>query len=1218
MEPTSTGTLLMSLGKLGAGAASGALKGIVNKRLLRLRVSFASARKAKKNDIVVGPKAIRDWLRRDDVQSQLESGTSADVEAAVRNLAWRLAGEDSKRQKDALTLLGIILDEYLRALMTSDATVLANRRTLSKIESKSEEIRSDLEDRTGLILQAMTLPDVFVDDLAKLHPWRRHEANELGRSWPEFRRYVHTLCSSESPSSVLGQWATNPPDTFSEAPAEAWCWFGVLASDYGEHEASHKFFTQGLAAGAVPSNYWWARTALNFAGEHGDPQRVRDVIARSELLHPLGSAVLLMLDNKYIAAETTLMQWQPNTANDHMLRKLLMSKCAELSEDPNRAISIALEACSKHPEASGPALRAAEMLLNRGLYGISDNPLADFAQAHTLAIRARDGRRSWRGDSVAAILVAIKACVLGNEPEQAWRYTQGPPDGAITPEEAGDLRLRRETAILAACMSNFDFALHVAEKINEPYITAWVGAFAAHGRGDNAAAESGWMKAWDLATDDFDRLQAANALAPLGMAMPDLSDIAAKHPHVIEKINTIHRVMSAPGDRITILRARAHEAEVLTVLLAEQLGAIGRHDEAAKALEAGAQRWNSPLLEKMAASRYLHAGDYPAAITATHAALSMAGPGWESELNILSIRLEALEAEGLYAESLVTVRRMIMIAPDNPSVRWALTHCLVRSGDADGAWAALTGTGEPIEPRNLQDARTWISLASAHDRSPRFVNRSLEIMRRFPEDPDFLGAVLGQIYFGLSTNESEINENDLQALHAATARFTEANPNSSVFRMITVGPDSNPLAALEPEFKDRHGSKEAAEIGRLIQNGELPLGMATEMTSRSYAELAIQRGSGLVYSQNPLRAEEARLSVAAAIGHLTAIDTTAAVSLALLDPQIADQLTGVFASIESTDAAFRDAQRAQQTLDMRSTLSANWNEQEQRIVASVITAETANKAAEMARRTVATLRAATRRNWSAPRHLADLGMSGAWLSTLDYAIDSDTPFWSDDLLLRLVALEYGVSSFGTLDVIGELVRTGRLSPDIGQVAEATLVANYHVDTGFKAEVMRLAAELTGWKGAGAAAALTRVNTWDSPPQVVEFLHEALSKVVRESPDSAQEWVRNAATGLINIVDHDLPASLNLQLLLKGMFPQPWMQPDTLPFVLKGIRNAAKDSELEIEDPLQEVLSLMHRKFLEEHEPAGAAELLLMWVRHLEVSDREMAARIILMDRPQSL
>lgn len=1210
MEPITTG-LVNSLGKLGAGVASGALKNLLRKRLLRYRVSSAAARKAKEARIQVSPLAIHGWLGRDDVRSQLCAGTSKSIETAIENLAWRLDGNEGTRHANATTLLKLVLDEYLRTQSPQDAHVVANGWTQAKIESDGERTRTAVNDQTSILLEVLEGPDVFDDDLTYLHPWRRQEAAQIALVWPTFRRFVHILSSGDTPGDVLAQWSSHHPEGFENAPPEAWCWFGLIASDYGAQEASHAFITRGIELGAAPSNYWWARTALNFAGDSGDYDRAREYLGRSTPLHPLGRALTLLLDADYPAAEEELHKWHPRLPNDVILRKLLISSCAVGQDDINRAIAVTVEACSANPEASGPMLRAAEMLLSRGLHGISDNPLADFAQAQALALKARDARRKWRGDSVVAILVAIKASVLGHETDQAWRYAQGSPEGAATAAEVADPRLRREMAMLAACTNNNRLALEIAAEINEPYLSAWVRAFAAQSEGNPELAESEWMKAWESASDDFDRLQAANALAPIGGSMPDLSDLAARHPRAVERINTIHKVMAAPGDRITILRARAHEAEILTVFLAEQLSAAGQHSDAAESLSAGARRWNSPLLEKMAAGKFMQAGDEAKAITATHSALTMAGPNWEHELDVLRIRHDALEAQGTYDEALRTLRRMIMIVPDNLSVRWALVHSLIRSGDGDGAWSALTGLGEPIQPRDLQDARAWISLASTHDRSSQLIRRSLEMMRRFPEDADFLGAVLAQLYFGLSGQEGDVSHADLKALHAATASFVDANPESSIFRPIRVGPDDNPLEALEQELRGRRGRKELAELEQQIRSGVIPLGVATEVTGRSYAEFSIQRGSGFVYSHNTAQAESSRVAVESALGSVVAIDTTAAVSLSILDAQIRDQLTGVFASLESTDTAFRDVQRAQQTLNLRSTMSVNWNEEEQRVMPVVISEEAAEAAAESANRTVQILQACTRRSWSSPRHFKDLQMDGAWLSVLDHAVDSQTPFWSDDLVLRLLAAEKGLATFGTVDLVRELVRTNRLSPELGQVAEATLLANFHIDLGFKPEIMRLAADLTGWKGAGVAASLTRPGTWEDPRAVVDFLFEALAKVAPTSPDVAQAWVQCAASGLISIVDLPVPASLNLRRLLSEMLPQAWMQPDTLPFVLRGIRAAGRESTLDIDDPLQSVLGEMHRKFLEDHGSAAAAELLMMWVRHLDPGERQMAARIIL-------
>ncbi|MGW3134286.1 hypothetical protein, partial [Streptomyces sp. NPDC001123] len=172
MEPITTGAVLTTLGKLGAGAASTPIRNLLNKRLLRLRVAFTSARSAGKMHVKISPWAIRGWLGRDDVQSQLSAGTSAAVNSAIQNLAWRLAGDEDKRQADAAVVLGLVLDEYLRAHAPADANVLANGWTQSKIESEGEQTRNALQDQTSLLLDAFKGQDTLEGDLAKLHPWR--------------------------------------------------------------------------------------------------------------------------------------------------------------------------------------------------------------------------------------------------------------------------------------------------------------------------------------------------------------------------------------------------------------------------------------------------------------------------------------------------------------------------------------------------------------------------------------------------------------------------------------------------------------------------------------------------------------------------------------------------------------------------------------------------------------------------------------------------------------------------------------------------------------------------------------------------------------------------------------------------------------------------------------------------------------------------------------
>ena len=92
--------------------------------------------------------------------------------------------------------------------------------------------------------------------------------------------------------------------------------------------------------------------------------------------------------------------WVPGTPNDRAFRAVLRSACATGLDDVNLAVAALEEVVATDPEATGPAIKAANLLLVRG-YPVESGPRpSDVTRAFSLAIKARDMRRRWSGDSV--------------------------------------------------------------------------------------------------------------------------------------------------------------------------------------------------------------------------------------------------------------------------------------------------------------------------------------------------------------------------------------------------------------------------------------------------------------------------------------------------------------------------------------------------------------------------------------------------------------------------------------------------------------------------------------------------------------------------------------------------------------------------------------------------------------------------------------------------
>ena len=764
-------------------------------------------------------------------------------------------------------------------------------------------------------------------------------------------------------------------------------------------------------------------------------------------------------------------------------------------------------------------------------------------------------------------MIAVKAAAAADNEARALALVEPPPDGEATESEASDPRLRGEAARLSAAIGRYRQARAALAGINDPFAEAEITALELAERGLTSEAIAAWEAAFSAAADDADALAAAMTLAELGAPVPDLSNLERTNPEAVREIRVVQRAIAAGGSSLEALRAGASESLILTLKLAERYRDRGEFRMAADVLKAGAERWTQPQMMLMAARHLKNAGDLEAASRTVESALTMGGPGWAAQFSARVLLFEIHNDSGDWEQATNQARALVTLEPLDPDARWALVYSLVRRGDLPAAWSALTPEGEPVPPRNRQDAMTWIGLAAKYDSSAQFVSRALETMGRWPDDQQLIGIFIAQLYAGLRRNELSPTAEDLAALHEATADYTRRFPDSTVFRAVSV-PEDDPLAPFVPDLRARYEALN--EISAKVRNGELPLGLLAEAAGVSYAEVAIQRGGGFVRCHQPLQEGQNPAIVAAALDRAVVIDTTAANTLTLLDDSMRAHLLAVFGQTLATDAAYRDALRGHEALSLRSTMSVSWDP----IMAgqprvTTIDTDVADAFADRAELLTAVLRNATRRPWPELRTLDELPGQSGWLTSLDMAATDRLPFWCDDAVLRTLAASMGVPSFDTVDLLRHLAAQGRIARDLLRVSEATLVYHYYTDLGFDRATFDLAATMDDWRPRGAAFALTRTTAWANPTAVVEFVFAALGHHPGPALDDIEGWVSATASGLVRVAPDETAAGMNLQALLGQCVAQPWMRPDRLPIVLRAIRNA-KDERPGTADPVEPV------------------------------------------------
>jgi tetratricopeptide (TPR) repeat protein len=836
----------------------------------------------------------------------------------------------------------------------------------------------------------------------------------------------------------------------------------------------------------------------------------------------------------------------------------------------------------------------------------------DAVQAYQLALSVRDQRRRWRGDSVEAILMAVVAAMAYTDSDGAWKLLQPAPMGDALEYETVDPRLRRERAVLAASTGRPTEALELAEALNDPYVSALVRGWQALRSSDEAVACAEWHLAFEAAPSDSEKLQVAKALAALGKSMPDLHNLAEQHPAAIKTINVIYKALSRPGDRLVILRAEAHKSVELSSLLGETLVEKGDLSGAAKVYRDAAYRWTFPIFLSMAGSLHFRSKNYAEAAKATTQALTMAGPGWSGELSTQITRFDTLVADGKLQEAIDVARRLIVLAPDDDGIRWSLVGALLQNGEVEGAWSALNYNGVSIDPRNQNEALVWINLGSPRDKSKGFLRKALEVIRDKINDPEAVGGALLHLQLGLGEPGRTLPQQDLEEFRAVSDKYVRDYPNSKTYRMISGGDDENPLAAISKVVQERSNQTKGLE-GILTQahNGALPLGFLTDIQRQPYIEGAIYRATTLVFSHNIETSIKSAQDVSESLATDVVIDGTAAVTLSLLDEGTRQDLIHQFSGIITTDHAYRDAISSEELLRRRPTLWIDWDEAENRIAKKTITDAAAERLYRQSVVALEILSNCGRQGWYELKHYADFDPETAWLSALDYAVDANHPFWCDDQCLRALAADKGVPTFGTVDLLRELDRLGRLSTAETKASEAVLIANYHVDLGFDTDVMLLAAQLDGWAPFGTAASLTRAAAWDDPRQVLAFLLRAVRENAKSSPHHVQEWVALVSSGAAKLTgDDSSQAAHNVRLIIDALVQQKWMQPDLFPFIIRGARQSLPLGQT-FESELQSILSGVHGRLRERMPAAVASANLLSLVTYLDPDDQALAARIIL-------
>lgn len=1147
------------------------------------RISWRTTRRAALQGMKIRFFRLHAVLKQLDVLKAFQKGDWDHLKENEKAFAELINEPDDTK---ITALLQILIESYISNLKPGEATATQGQRLETLVETTHQETARQIDARDSD-------DATFEPNVQLLSRFRAEEARNMKLIWPNVSRVVAEIVASPDRKQTIEAWAGQRPAFMENLPIAAVCWLGSLARDYGARTTATEFYAEAISNGAVPRSYWKAKQAM----AAGPLDKVSLQEQLSDTPHPLFKALLSASEGDARGMREHLQNWETQTSEDDCLRKLLLVDALNALGNHDQAITTAIAAAEQYGAGSAH-LKAAQNLLARGSTRSQPNYLGDLQEGLRHALSARDIYRTWEGDSSEAVLTTMHAYTLLGDNLSGWKAMQPPPQGTATEREATNEKVRTESCLLSAELGLIPRARDLLAYVKDPGTIAQVKALIAESEGDTEEANRNWTEAFNHAADPGLGLSIATRMARKGLEIPVPTWEKFASPEIGD-LRLISDVFRKVDGSLQLARSRQLESRhVLTSLINFHSGQ-GNMTEAAATAELGAKRWHDPELWLTAAGFHHKLEHHTEASRCAESSLHAGGSIWRRRTEAYRILIRAKSAVGEILEATEYAAQLFTEQPDDPGTQWALIKCQYLGGDVGGAWDTYKNRANEPQPRSNEEALTWLRLNRQFG-TPFDIDRALDLAEQWDEDEEVRANVLLAVMLSDTPNRSASTK---QRFTTALEKFTNDFPKSQFFEPYEIDPD-NLMGSLDqlmerfPDYSEQHDQ---------INAGLAPLGLASAMRNRSYAELIISGGAGVIYGGEPstLEAELKNLENT----HTAVLDTTAMHSLVLLDNETSRILLGTFSSAITTIEQYRDALAATDSTTFSSELSVYKDPATGRTRLNQTPAEQleinrqrAKSLLEMFKRTQ---RASNPKLLRAPEDHRLL----PWLSASDLAERQGIIFWCDDRVLRGYAAASGVKTVGTVAVLEMARKDGILNPELVDVAEAVLIQNRYVGITFNPKVYKLAAEMSVWRPHGVAAAVMKHGPTD-PNELAQFVLNAIQHNLH-APDEVRDWVSAFAQWLVSVAGEPKRATEALIHWLWQLSDQDWMTPDLMIFASDGVRSAVNKLE-GITDPLPQAMNLLYEDLVKRTDESLAAQFLTGLVSRMNSEDKGTVLRNILM------
>lgn len=796
-------------------------------------------------------------------------------------------------------------------------------------------------------------------------------------------------------------------------------------------------------------------------------------------------------------------------------------------------LTVALE---RYPESPGLMIELAWAYLQRSQEATTTSRTADRDRALELGLEARRLRRECRVDAADAARVACQAALLLGAYDRVIHIGMAPPEGEARPGEAANLEVRLSVAQAAVAGGNLDLLRRVVDLVPEGFHRAIIQAeVLVHTDADPAALAAAYDAVWAEATEEEHRVLYWLSAAAACVDVHGTHELRARTDDVPLLVDAqLHIARGEHNAAIALLR-RSRRTEHTTRLLVGALIGVGDLNGAVDELKTAANRFNdtSHLVRAVEVLGQAERLDDAAAL-AEEALQRVPRTLGEARAFLHEVLVERAGVAKEWGEMAVRSRAWIEDLGSSPRNRWHLALGLYQGGDRPGSWRILQ---EPpaLDPTTASQARLWTVLAAHEAPSPVVAERVVALVDAFPDDKALAEAAV-RLFFGRGDGVwGEVGPEIVsryQELLATLAVDFGSDKDAAVY--VLTGTAEEMLEKLRPSLEAN--AHAVAEMAEKVRQG-WPYGLLASVAHRPYAAALLHRAAGClpIGTVDAVRAEGEVDAARASLGGPVVVDVSTLVIGGHLR-QLWPQLRASFARLDLPRPADHDVLNAVEGFRAPSHETLYFDTSIQAVRGRDADLAAQERLLDHGEWVAAQVTEVVVADWPHLVALSD-GLDDTflpWLSALDMAKARGLPLWCDDLGLRTLAANDGVSTFGTTDLIAALTAEGQVEPGAAQDALRQLRQEYAVDLPLDADWLRLSAASEDWRPGPAAFYFTRPAAWLEFEDAYALWSELAQWAATTEPVRVAGWVHAAAYGVSSAVAADKAATIIAVIAAKGI------------------------------------------------------------------------------------